>query len=156
MPPENERLGSLSSSSGWSLQQYETRHHRCITISHVNWERKKDATSLFPSRIRDRYTVPRDYVTRLIEKQKAINQLVRSHTAQAQMRQKRNHDKRMKGTKPFEIGDYVWVFIKVLPRGGTGKLLRGWRGPFQVIEKHQEGRKVICVVIRAQSSFRTP
>ena len=84
--------------------------------------------------------VPRDYFTRLIEKQKAISQLVRSHTAQAQMRQKQNHDKRMKEKKPSEVGDYVWVFINVLRRGGTGKLLRGWRGPFQIVKKHQEGR----------------
>ena len=56
------------------------------------------------------------------------------------MCQKRNHDKRLKRTKPFEVGDYVWVFIKVLPRRGIRKLLRGWRGPFQIVKKHQEGR----------------
>ena len=63
-------------------------------------ERKMPLVYFHPE-YEDRYTVPRDYVTRLIERQKAINQLVRTHTAQAQMRQKRNHDKRMKGTKPF-------------------------------------------------------
>ena len=44
-------------------------------------ERKMPLVYFHPE-YEDRYTVPRGYVTRLIEKQKAVNQLVRSHTAQ--------------------------------------------------------------------------
>ncbi len=41
---------------------------------------------------------------------------------------------------PFKQGDEVLVSVKVIPRGGVGKLLRSWRGPFKVSEARQEGR----------------
>ena len=59
----------------------------------------------FHQEYENRYTIPRDYVTRHIEKQmnhrKAINELVKARTARAQMKQKLSHEKRMKGSKAF-------------------------------------------------------
>ena len=38
------------------------------------------------------------------------------------------------------MGDLVWVFCQVLPKGGTNKLLKEWRGPYRISEVFQEGR----------------
>ena len=42
--------------------------------------------------------------------------------------------------KPYEVGQYVWVFQNVIPPKGTKKLLKKWRGPFMITEVHQQGR----------------
>ena len=42
--------------------------------------------------------------------------------------------------KAYSVGDYVWVFQEVVPPKGTKKLLKKWRGPFQITEVHQGGR----------------
>ena len=38
------------------------------------------------------------------------------------------------------LGDAVWVFCHVVPKGGTSKLLRGWRGPYKITDVLQDGR----------------
>ena len=78
------------------------------------------------------------YVRKTIERQQELNELVRANTQQAQLRQKKHFDKRCKGPKAYEVGDWVWVFCKIIPAGGTAKLLRGW--PFKITEVHQGGR----------------
>ena len=83
---------------------------------------------------------PFQYVWRTIERQQHLNELFRANTQPAQLRQKKHFDKHCKGPKAFEVGDWVWVFCRTIPAGGTAKLLRGWRGPFRVIEVHQGGR----------------
>ncbi len=83
---------------------------------------------------------PFQYVKRTIERQQKLNELVRANTQQAQLRQKRNFDKHCKGPKAYEVGEWVWVFCRIMPAGGTAKLLRGWRGPFRVTEVQQGGR----------------
>ncbi len=80
---------------------------------------------------------PFQYVRRTIERQQELNELVRANTQQAQLRQRRNFDKHCKGPKAYEVGDWVWVFCRISPAGGTAKLLRG---PFRVTELHQGGR----------------
>ena len=42
--------------------------------------------------------------------------------------------------KAYSVGDYVWVFQEVVPPKGTKKLLKKWRGPFQITDVHQGGR----------------
>ena len=56
------------------------------------------------------------------------------------MRQKRNFDKNAVHLHPYKPGERVLVSVKVIPRGGVGKLLRNWRGPFEVKETKQGGR----------------
>ncbi len=68
---------------------------------------------------------PFRYVRRTIERQQELNELVRVNTQQAQLRQKRNFDKGCRGPKAYDVGDWVWVFCKIIPAGGTAKLLRG-------------------------------
>ncbi len=83
---------------------------------------------------------PFHYVKQTIKRQQELNELVRAKTQQAQVRQKRHFDKHCKGPKAYEVGDWVWVFCRIIPAGGTAKLLRGWRGPFRITEVHQAGR----------------
>ena len=83
---------------------------------------------------------PFHYVKQKIKRQQELNELVRANTQQAQVRQKRHFDKHCKGPKAYEVGDWVWVFYRIIPAGGTAKLLRGWRGPFRITEVHQAGR----------------
>ena len=46
----------------------------------------------------------------------------------------------MADAKTLSVRDYVWVFPEVVPSKGTEKLLKKWRGPFQINEVHQGGR----------------
>ena len=59
--------------------------------------------------------------------------------ATAPIRQKRRFDKRTADAKAYPVGDYVWVFQEVVPPKGTKKLLKKWRGAFQITEVHQGG-----------------
>ena len=85
-------------------------------------------------------TKPQTYVRDVIRRQQDLNDLCRRNTQQAQIRQKRRFDKRTAEAKAYSVGDYVWVFQEVVPPKGTKKLLKKWRGPFQITEVHQGGR----------------
>ena len=84
--------------------------------------------------------LPQAYVKEAIRRQQEINELCRRNTAQAQMRQRKKYDERMLQAKPYEVGQYVWVFQNVIPPKGMKKLLKKWRGPFMITEVHQQGR----------------
>ena len=85
-------------------------------------------------------TAPQTYVRDVIRRQQDLNDLCRRNTQQAQIRQKRRFDKRTADAKAYSVGDYVWLFQEVVPSKGTKKLLKKWRGPFQITEVHQGGR----------------
>ena len=53
-----------------------------------------------------------------------MNELLRRNTAQAQTRQRKKYDERILQVKPYEMGQYVWVFQNVIPPKGTKKLLK--------------------------------
>ena len=48
-----------------------------------------------------------------IRRQQEINELCRRNTAQAQMRQRKKYDEKILQAKPYEVGQYVWVFQNV-------------------------------------------
>ena len=85
-------------------------------------------------------TAAQTYVRDVIRRQQDLNDLCRRNTQQAQIRQKRRFDKRTADVKAYSVGDYVWVFQEVVPPKRTKKLLKKWRGPFQITEMHQGGR----------------
>ena len=85
-------------------------------------------------------TSPHAYVKEAIRRQQEINELCRRNTARAQMRQRRKYDEKMIQAKPYEVGQYVWVFQNVIPPKRTKKLLNKRRGPFMITEVHQQGR----------------
>ena len=55
-------------------------------------------------------------------------------------RQHKKYDEKILQAKPYEVGQYVWVFQNAIPPKGTKKLLKKWRGPFMITEVHQQGR----------------
>ena len=79
------------------------------------------------------------YLKSVVQRLQEIHELVRRNMHQAQLRQKRQFDRGVRG-KPFQVDELVWVFCRVIPKGGSAKLLRGWRGPYKVVEVLQEGR----------------
>ena len=85
-------------------------------------------------------TSPQAYVKESVRRQQELNELCRSNTEQAQMRQRKNYDEKILQAKPYAGGQYVWVFQKIIPPKRTKKLLKKWRGPFKITEVHQQGR----------------
>ena len=102
-------------------------------------ERAMPLTFFYPE-YEGKRTSPQAYVKEAIRRQQEINELCRRNTAQAQMRQREKYDERILQAKPYEVGQYVWVFQNVIPPKGTKKLLKKWRGPFMITEVHQQGR----------------
>ena len=80
-----------------------------------------------------------EFVEHLLARQQEIHELVRRNTHQAQIRQKQKFDRHLKA-KAHAVGDAVWVFCHIIPKGGTRKLLRAWRGPHKVTDVLQDGR----------------
>ena len=69
-------------------------------------------------------TSPQAYVKEAIRKQLKINELCMRNTAQAQMIQRMKSDEKILQAKPYEMGQYVWVFQYVIPPRGKKKLLK--------------------------------
>ena len=75
----------------------------------------------------------------LLSRQQEIHELVRRNTRQAQVRQKQKSDRHL-GAKAHAVGDAVWVFGHIIPKGDTRKLLRAWRGPYKITDVLPDGR----------------
>ena len=56
------------------------------------------------------------------------------------MRQRKKCDEKIVQAKPYAVGQYAWVFQKVITPKGKKKILKKWRGPFMITKVHQEGR----------------
>ena len=80
-----------------------------------------------------------EFAEHLLARQQEIHEFVRRNTHQAQVRQKQKFDRYLKA-KAHAVGDAVWVFCHIIPKGGTRKLLRAWRGPHKVTDVLQDGR----------------
>ena len=100
-------------------------------------ERAMPLTFFYPE-YEGKRTSPQAYVKEAIRRQQELNELCRRNTAQAQMRQRKKYDEKILQAKPYEVGQYVWVFQNVIPPKGTKKLLKKWRGPFMITEVHQQ------------------
>ena len=113
------------STTGISPHMLLTGHEKALplTFFHPEYEGKR--------------TAPQTYVRDVIRGQQDLNDLCRRNTQQAQIRQKRRFDKRTSDAKAYSVGDNVWVFQEVVSPKGTKKLLKKWRGPFQITEVHQ-------------------
>ena len=80
-----------------------------------------------------------EIVEHLLATQQEIHELFRRNTHQAQLWQKLKLDRHLKA-KAHVVGDAVWVFCHLIPKGGTRKLIRAWRGPHKVTDVLQDGR----------------
>ena len=91
----------------------------------------------------DQLILGRDFIRNFdvaIDLNNAMFRIRNPDRRQAQMRQRKKYDEKILQAKPYEVGQYVWVFQNVIPPKGTKKLLKKWRGPFMITEVHQQGR----------------
>ena len=103
------------SATGISPQTKLTGHERSLPLT------------LFYPEYEDKKTSPQVYVRDVIRLQQELNDLCRQNTQQAQSRQRKRFAKKAAGAKAYSVGNYVWVFQKVIPSKGTKKLLKKWR-----------------------------
>ena len=75
-----------------------------------------------------------------VKRQQELNELCRSNTDKAQLRQLSNYDEKLLQSKQYAVGQYVWVFKNFIPPKGSKNLLKKCRGPFMITEVHQQGR----------------
>ena len=94
----------------------------------------------FPEFLPKKFRSDQDYIDRTLKRQQELHELVRHNTQQAQRRQKKYFDQRLKGPVAYEVGDLVWVVSKAVPTRATKKVVRGWRGPLKISEVRQKGR----------------
>ena len=80
-------------------------------------------TFFFPE-YKGRKTSPQAYVKEAVRRQQELNELCRTNTAQAQMRQQKKYDKKILQAEPHAVRQYVWVFQNIRPPKGTKKLLK--------------------------------
>ena len=122
----DEVLGAYNStrhaSTGFSPYMLLTGHEKSIPLSYI-----------YPEFAVATHESHEAYVRSTIKRQQEIHELVRRNLHQAQLRQKKYFDRRVKG-RAFAVGDQVWVFCNVIPIGGSSKLLSGWRGPYEMWE----------------------
>ena len=125
-------LGAYNSTrhatTGFSPYMPQHRAEKLIPLSYINSEL---AARGFESN--------EEFVEHLLIRQQENQELVRRNTHQAQLRQTLMFDRHLKA-KTHAVGDAVWVFCHITPKGGTRKLLCAWRGPNKVTDVLQEGR----------------
>ena len=119
-----------------------TRHSSTGFSPHLLWfgrERRTPLMRLFPKREKG-FMSCKQYLKKMFRRSAKIQQMTRVTLKEVQLRQKKNFDKDAAHLHPYRPGERVLVSVKVIPRGGVGKLLRNWRGPFEVKEAKQCGR----------------
>jgi hypothetical protein len=80
------------------------------------------------------------YVQNLLKKQREVRRIARHNLKQAQLRQKKQFDKRVKSLVPFKVGDQVQVRVRVIAPGIHRKFKEHFRGPFVIEKVLQDGR----------------
>ena len=109
---------------------------------HTLWfggERRTPLMLLFPKREKG-FMSCKQYLERMFRRSAKIQHMTRANLEGVQVRQKRNFDKDATQLNPCKPGERVLVSVKVIPLGGVVKLLRSWRGPFELQEAKQGGR----------------
>ena len=94
---------------------------------------------LYPEFATQSFPTHEAYVDHVLARQQEIHDLVRRNTHQAQLQQKLKYDRAIRA-KAYTKGDLVWVFCRFVPRKGSPKLMRAWRGPHRVVHTLQDGR----------------
>ena len=117
------------STTGISPHMMLTGHEKArpLTFFYPEYERKRTALQ---TSVRD-----------VIRRQQDLNDLCRRNTRQAQIRQKRRFDKK-KDCRCKSLS--IWRLRLGISGGGSTKknqkIIKKWRGPFQITEVHQGGR----------------
>ena len=109
-------LGAYNSTrhatNGFSPYMLQHRAEKSIPLSFI-----------YPEFAGREFESKEEFVEHLLARQQEIHELVRRNTHQAQVRQKQKFDRHLKA-KAHAVGDAVWVFCHIIPKGGTRKLLR--------------------------------
>ena len=121
--------GTVHSTTGVTPYQLLTGKEKTTPLSYI-----------FPEYLPEKFRTRQDYIQDTLQRQQELHRLVRHNTQQAQRRQKKYFDQRLKEPVAYHVGQLVWVFTNSMPKKGSPKLNRGWRGPFAVVEVHQNGR----------------
>ena len=79
-----------------------------------------------------------DYKTLMIQNMSAAWKLAQESVCKAQSKQKRQHDRKAKGTA-VKPGDRVFVYMPAIRTGSAYKLARPYKGPYHVITTHPNG-----------------
>ncbi|XP_063724233.1 uncharacterized protein LOC134851888 [Symsagittifera roscoffensis] len=69
-------------------------------------ERAMPLTFFYPE-YEGKKTSPQAYVKQTVKKQQDLNELCRRNTTQAQMRQLKKYDEKIRQAKPYAVGQYV-------------------------------------------------
>ena len=125
------------------LGAYNSTRHATTGFSpymlHHGAEKSIPLSFIYPEFAARGFDSKEEFVEHLLARQQEIHELVRRNTHQAQLRQKLKFDRHLKA-KAHAVGDAVWVFCHINPKGGTRKLIRAWRGPHKVTDVLQDGR----------------
>ena len=96
-----------------------------------------------------------EYAVALQQRLASAHEVARRHLGKAAERQKRNYDKRV-SSKPFRVGDSVWLHHVRRRKGRNPKLDSPWEGPYLVVSalsdvtyRIQRNRKAKPKVIHA-------
>ena len=125
------------------LGAYNSTRHATTGFSpsmlHHGAEKSIPLSFIYPEFAARGFDSKEEFVEHLLARQQEIHELVRRNTHQAQLRQKLKIDRHLKA-KAHAVGDAVWGFCHIIPKGGTRKLIRAWRGPHKVTNVLQDGR----------------
>ena len=80
-----------------------------------------------------------EIVEHRLARQQELHEPVRRNTHQAQLRPKLKFDRHLEA-KAHAVGDAIYMFCQIIPKGGTRKLIHAWSGPHKIIDVLQDGR----------------
>ena len=125
--------------AAYNCMQHETTGYTPNMLM-TGHEARLPLSMLFPETSqRKRNITPADHVRLMMENSRKINSLARFNAQARQKIQKKNFDKNTAVQKAYQVGDYVMVRLKVLPRGGKAKLAVKYVGPQLIARVHREG-----------------
>ena len=95
---------------------------------------------LFPNWNLKKYENLQEYTREMVGDWEKCILFARENIRKAQVRQERNHNRKIAQHDRVEIGEQALVFVDVVPRKGVPKLTRKWRGPFRCVDIWDNGR----------------
>ena len=102
-------------------------------------EAKTPLSLLFPAMQRAKPVPAHEYVKTQVADMARVAEIVRKNVRTAQIRQVRNHDKRISNTPVLKEGQWAMVYVDVVRKDHTGKMTRKWRGPWRVLHVQGDG-----------------
>ena len=102
-------------------------------------EAKTPLSLIFPAMQKANPLPMHHFVRTQVADMARVNDIVRKNVQTAQLRQARNHDKRISNTPFLKPGQWAMLYIDTVKKDHIGKMTRKWRGPWQVIKTYGPG-----------------